>query len=46
MGAKFKSKKHLQNTFFWFFEPFFARSASKFEKSTTMTQKKLFFEKI
>ncbi len=22
MGAKFKSKTHLQNTFFWFFEPF------------------------
>jgi hypothetical protein len=32
MGAKLKSKTHLQNTFFDFFEPFFARLASKFGK--------------
>jgi hypothetical protein len=40
MGAKFKSKTHLQNTFFDFFEVFFARLASKFEKSTNMAKKK------
>jgi hypothetical protein len=39
MGAKLKSKTHLLNTFFWFFEPFFARLASKFEKSTNMAKK-------
>jgi hypothetical protein len=38
MGAKFKSKTHLQNTFFDFFKPFFARLASKFSKSANMTQ--------
>ncbi len=32
MGAKFKSKTHLLNTFFLFLAPFFARLASKFEK--------------
>jgi len=42
MGAKLKSKTHLLNDFFLFFEPFFARLASKFEKSTNMT-KKIFF---
>ncbi len=42
MGAKLKSKTHLVNTFF---EPFFARLASKFEKSTYMTLN-IFFEKI
>jgi hypothetical protein len=46
MGAKLKSKTHLQNTFFLFFEPFLAHLASKFEKSTNMTFKKIFFEKI
>ncbi len=44
MGAKLKSKTHLQYVF-WFFEPFLARLASKFEKSTNMTFKKYFFEK-
>ncbi len=43
MGAKFKSKTHLLKTFFWFLAPFFARLASKFEKSTNMT-KKMFFQ--
>jgi hypothetical protein len=42
MGAKLKSKIHLQNTFF---EPFFARLASEFSKSVNMT-KKTFFLKI
>jgi hypothetical protein len=37
MVAKLKSKTHLLKTFFDFFEPFFARLASKFEKSTNMT---------
>jgi hypothetical protein len=32
MGAKLQSKTHLLNTFFLFFEPFFARLASKFKK--------------
>jgi hypothetical protein len=32
MGAKFKSKTHLLNTFFLFLAPFFARLTSKFEK--------------
>ena len=45
MGAKLKSKTHLLNKFFLFFEPFFARLASKFENSNNMT-KKNFFEKI
>ncbi len=39
MGTKLKLKTHLQNTFFWFFEPFFGRLASKFSKSANMTQK-------
>ncbi len=43
MGAKLKAKTHLQNTFFWFFEPFLARLASKFEKSTNITFKFFFF---
>jgi hypothetical protein len=46
MGAKLKSKTHLQNTFFNFLSRFFARLASKFEKSTDMGEKKFFFEKI
>jgi hypothetical protein len=37
IGAKFKSKAHLLHTFFLFLEPFFARLALKFEKSTYMT---------
>jgi hypothetical protein len=45
MGAKLKSKTHLQNTFFLFFEPFPAHLQSKFEKSTTMTSKKFFLKK-
>ncbi len=45
MGAKLKSKTHLLNTFFWFFEPFFARLASKFKKSTNMTKKNFFCKK-
>ncbi len=32
MGAKFKSNKHLLYKIFWFFAPFLARLASKFEK--------------
>jgi hypothetical protein len=44
MGAKLKSKTHLLNTFFDF-EPFFARLASKFEKSTNMAFKKIFLKK-
>ena len=45
MGAKLKSKTHLLNKFFLFFEPFFARLASKFEKSSNMTFKKTFLKK-
>jgi hypothetical protein len=37
MGAKLKSKTHLLNRF-WYFEPFFARLASKILKSATRTQ--------
>ncbi len=33
MSAKLKSKTHLLNTCFDFFEPFFARLASKFFKT-------------
>ena len=40
MGAKLKSKTHLLNYVFRFFEPFFAHLASKFEKSTNRTFKK------
>ncbi len=43
MGAKLKSKT--LNMFFLFFEPFFARLASKFEKSTIMTFKKNILKK-
>jgi hypothetical protein len=43
MGAKLKSKTHLQNTFFLFFEPFFAHLASKFAKSANMTPNFFFF---
>jgi hypothetical protein len=46
MGAKLKSKTHLLNTFFDFLSRFFPRLASKVEKSTTMSQKKIFLEKI
>ncbi len=45
MGEKLKSKTHLRNPFFWFFEPFFACLASKFEKSAKMNFKKIFLEK-
>jgi hypothetical protein len=45
MDVKLKSKTHLLNMFFLFFEPFFAHLASKFEKSANMTLKKFFFEK-
>jgi hypothetical protein len=45
MGAKLNSKTHLLNTFFDF-EPVFARLTSKFEKSTNMTLKNFFLEKI
>ncbi len=40
MGAKLKSKTHLQNMFFLFFELFFAHLASKFSKRAVMTKKK------
>jgi hypothetical protein len=46
MGAKLKSKTHVQNTFFDFLSSVFARLASKFEKSTNMAFKNFFFEKI
>jgi hypothetical protein len=36
MGAKLKSKTHLQNTFFDFLSRFFAHLASKFAKSANM----------
>jgi hypothetical protein len=39
MGAKFKSKAHLLSTFFDFWRRFFARLASRFEKSTNMAKK-------
>ncbi len=41
MGAKFKSKTRLLSTFFLFLALFFARLASKFEKSTNMANKKI-----
>ncbi len=44
MGAKLKSKTHLQNTFL-FFARFFAHLDSKFAKSANMTPK-IFFIKI
>ncbi len=44
IGAKQKSKTHLQNTFFDLFEPFFAHLASKFAKSANMTPQN--FKKI
>ncbi len=43
MCAKFKSKTHLLNMFL-ILAPFFARFASKFEKSTNMTKKTIFFQ--
>jgi hypothetical protein len=45
MGAKLKSKTHLQNTFLDFFDPFFAHLASKFAKSPNMTPKIFFCKK-
>ncbi len=44
MGAKLKSKTHLQNTILDF-EPFFVCLASKLSNSATMTQKKFYFKK-
>jgi hypothetical protein len=46
MGAKFKYKTHLLNTSFDFWRRFFARLASKFEKSTNMTFKKFCLKKL
>jgi hypothetical protein len=46
MGANLKSKTHLPNTIFDFFELFFVRLASKFSKSANMTIQKFCFEKI
>jgi hypothetical protein len=45
MGAKLKSKTDYKYVF-GFFEPFFARLASKFSKSANMTPKKCFGGKI
>jgi hypothetical protein len=45
MGEKFKSKTHLLNKFYDFWRRFFARLASKFEKSTNMTEKKEILKK-
>ncbi len=45
-GCKIEILDTITKYVFWFFEPFFARLASKFEKSTNMTFKKIFFEKI
>jgi hypothetical protein len=42
MGAKLKSKTHLQNTFFDFLSCFFTRLGSKFSKSANKTQKFFF----
>ncbi len=36
--------RHIYKIFFWFFEPFFAQLALKFEKSTNVTCK-IFFGK-
>ncbi len=41
MGAKLNSKTHLHNMFFYFFQPFLARLASKCEKSVIMTLNKM-----
>ncbi len=48
MGAKLKSKAHLQNKFFifLFLRPFFAHLVSKFEKSANSTQKILGEKKV
>ncbi len=46
MGAKLKSKHTFTKYVFRFFEPFLARLVSKFEKSSNMTKKIFFFEKI
>jgi hypothetical protein len=42
MGAKYRSKTNLLNRFIFYFWRLFARLASKFEKSTYMTEKKIF----
>ncbi len=36
-GCKIEIEDTFTKYVFWFFEPFFARLASKFEKSTNMT---------
>jgi hypothetical protein len=46
IGAKLKSKTHLQNKFFLFFEAFFAHLASKFAKSANTTQKIFLLKQI
>jgi hypothetical protein len=43
MGAKFESKTHLLYTFL-IFGAVFLRFASKFENSTNMTKKTIFFQ--
>ncbi len=45
MDAKLKSKTHLQNMFFKFFELFLGQLALKFEKSANMTTTKIFIIK-
>jgi hypothetical protein len=45
MGAKFKTKLHLLNIFFWFFEPFFARLASSLKKCL-YDQNQIFLKKF
>ncbi len=44
MGAKLKSKTHLLNKFFWFFEPFFASLALNFEKVLIWPLKKFIWK--
>ncbi len=44
MGAKLKSKTHLQNRFFWFFEPFFRIWLQNLQK-VLMWPQKFIFEK-
>jgi hypothetical protein len=43
MGAKLKSKTHLQNMFFWFFEPFLRIWLQSFQ-NVLFWQKKYFFK--
>ncbi len=46
MGAKWKSKTHLLNTFFDFVSRFLRVWLQSLKKITNMTLKKKFFEKI